>query len=73
VFGLSHFSPYSCPFRLEAQLSNAVSKPGVPCVLEAYVVVLMVGVGQRMFIVVMVVRASVMGVVGVVGVEVMVT
>jgi hypothetical protein len=70
VFGLSHFSPYSCPFRLEAQLSNAVSKPGVPCVLEAYVVVLMVGVGQRMFIVVMVVRASVMGVVGV---EVMVT
>ena len=59
VFGLSHFSPYSCPFRLEAQLSNAVSKPGMPCVQEAYVVVLMVGVGQRMIIAVMVVRASV--------------
>jgi hypothetical protein len=42
----------------------------MPCVQEAYVVVLMVGVGQRMIIAVMVVRASVMEEVGVVEVEV---
>jgi hypothetical protein len=66
VFGhFSHFSPYSCPFRLEAQLSNAVAKPGMPCAQEAYVVVFTVGVGQRLIIAVMVVRASVMEEMGV--------
>jgi hypothetical protein len=51
----------------------------VPCVQEAYVVVLTVGVGQRLIIAVMVVRASVMEEMGVgvveavVEVEVMVT
>ncbi|KAJ6906479.1 hypothetical protein NC652_024033 [Populus alba x Populus x berolinensis] len=37
-----------------AQLSNAVSKLGMPCAQKAYVVVLTVGVGQRMIIAIIV-------------------